>query len=75
MRRGMTAWTTTAPGGRELLNPHTGYGSCDDQLLDLARSFEDRVDDFELFGECRTVDFGALCRPAGSPSSGGFAQL
>jgi hypothetical protein len=41
---------SVAPGATkcpitELLNPHTGYGSRDDQLLDLARSFEDRVDD------------------------------
>ena len=33
----------TPRDGRKLLNPQAGYGSCDDQLLDLRDPFEDRV--------------------------------
>ena len=34
---------TLNDGQTDLLNPQARYGSCDNELLDLRRSFEERV--------------------------------
>lgn len=64
-------------GGVELLDPHTGYGSCDHQLLDLARSLENRVHlservNGDLVGLLTSHD--ALDRQQQDASANGFAR-